>query len=354
MTIPLLLPVVALIAAPAQDQQTAPPPAPPIVAPAPVAGSAPMVAPVSPVAPPSPATDSVPASSSAAPPEFADPLFDPATANPATAGEAPFRATAVNPDRGDPLEGFNRAMFGLHQSLDKAIYRPLAMGYQHALPKPVRSGLRNFFSNLTEPVVFLNYLLQFKFGKAAETLVRFTINSTLGVGGFFDLAKTKEFNLPHRNNSFGDTLAYYGVGPGPYLFLPLVGPTTLRDVLGGPVDGAVLPVAIGKPFTDWRYQLSSGVITGLDLRAESDPELRALFGGAVDPYATLRSVWLQNRAAEVAGLRHHRIEAPTAPELDDPLRDPGTPVPPTTKTGAPELQDPLADPAASTPAATPH
>jgi phospholipid-binding lipoprotein MlaA len=347
LTIPLLLPAVALIAAPAQEQ-TAPPPAPPVVAPAPVAGSAPIVAPSPPVA------DSPAASSSAPIPEFADPLSDPETATPAAIGEAPFRATAVDPNRGDPLEGFNRAMFGLHQALDKAIYRPLAMGYQHVVPKPVRSGLRNFFSNLTEPVVFLNYLLQFRFGKAAETLVRFTVNSTLGVGGFFDIAKTKDFNLPHRNNSFGDTLAYYGVGPGPYLFLPLMGPTTLRDVLGGPLDGAVLPLAIGKPFTDWRYQVSSGVITGLDLRAESDPELRALFGGAVDPYATLRSVWLQNRAAEVADLRHHRVDVRNPSELDDPLRDPGGPTASPPESDARELQDPMADPAAPAPAEMPH
>ena len=347
MTIPLLLPAVALIAAPAQEQ-TAPPPAPPVVAPASVAGSAPIVAPAPPVA------DSPAASSSAPIPEFADPLSDPETATPAAIGEAPFRATAVDPNRGDPLEGFNRAMFGLHQALDKSIYRPLAMGYRHVVPKPVRSGLRNFFSNLTEPVVFLNYLLQFRFGKAAETLVRFTVNSTLGVGGFFDIAKTKEFNLPHRNNSFGDTLAYYGVGPGPYLFLPLMGPTTLRDVLGGPLDGAVLPLAIGKPFTDWRYQVSSGVITGLDLRAESDPELRALFGGAVDPYATLRSVWLQNRAAEVADLRHHRIDVRNPSELDDPLRDPGGPTASPPESDARELQDPMADPAAPAPAEMPH
>ncbi len=343
MTIPLLLPAVALIAAPAQDQQTVPPPVQPAAAPAPVAVPPPVA--VSPTPPP--AVDTAPVSAPAAAPELADPLLDPATVDGAS-----FKATAVDPDR-DPLEGFNRAMFGLHQALDKSVYRPLAMGYQHVVPKPVRSGLRNFFSNLTEPVVFLNYLLQFRFGKAARTLARFAINSTIGVGGLFDVAKTREFNLPHRNNSFGDTLAYYGVSPGPYLFLPLVGPTTLRDVLGGPLDGAVLPFAVGKPFTDWRYQLSSGVITGLDLRAESDPELRALFGGAVDPYATLRSVWLQNRAAEVWDLRHHR--APDGPpELDDPLRDPGTAASPAANPNAPELQDPLADPGAGAPVAAPN
>jgi phospholipid-binding lipoprotein MlaA len=120
------------------------------------------------------------------------------------------------------------------------------------------------------------------------------------------------------------------------------------------LDGAVLPLAIGKPFTDWRYQVSSGVITGLDLRAESDPELRALFGGAVDPYATLRSVWLQNRAAEVADLRHHRVDVRNPSELDDPLRDPGGPTASPPESDARELQDPMADPAAPAPAEMPH
>lgn len=348
MTFPLLLPAVALIATPAQEQ-TAPPPAPPIAVPASP------VAPSSPAAPPSPDQVSPPpAGSPAAIPEFADPLSDPEAPGSAAVGDAPFQATAVDPNRSDPLEGFNRAMFGIHQALDKSIYRPVAMGYQHVVPKPVRSGLRNFFSNLTEPVVFLNYLLQFKFGKAAETLARFTLNSTLGIGGLFDIAKTKEFKLPHRDNSFGDTLAYYGVGPGPYIFLPLIGPSTLRDVLGGPLGGAVLPFSVGKPFSDWRFQVPSGAITGLDLRAQSDRELRALFGGAVDPYATLRSVWLQHRAGEVSALRHRRIEAPSPSELDDPLRDPGASAAAPSGSGTPELQDPMTDPAAPAPAEVPH
>lgn len=321
MSFSLLLPAAALIAGPAGQPQ--------VEAPVPVI-----------LAPPPPAAQE--ASSSSAP-ELADPLSDP----PASDGDGgKTHAAASAHVRGDPFEGFNRRMFGANQSLDKAVYRPLAMGYKHVVPKPARSGLRNFFSNLTEPTVFLNYLLQLKFGKAGRTLVRFTVNSTLGVGGVFDVAKTEGINIPHRNNSFGDTLARYGVGPGPYLFLPFVGPTTLRDVLGGPVDGAVLPVAIGKPFTDWRYQVASGMITGLDLRAESDADLPALLSGAVDPYATMRSVWLQNRAAEVSALRHHKPSA----ELSDPMRDPDAPLPPS---GTPEIQDPLSDPAASVPATAP-
>jgi phospholipid-binding lipoprotein MlaA len=256
--------------------------------------------------------------------ELADPLTDPATLPPAPApgpqGHTP----------GDPLEGFNRKMFALNQALDKAIYRPAAMGYQHVVPKPVRTGLRHFFDNLGEPVVFVNDLLQLRIGRAAGTLVRFAINSTVGIGGLIDVARTKAIRLPHHRNSFGDTLAWYGVGPGPYIFLPLVGPTTLRDLLGGPFDDALVPAVLlskfaGKPFDTVPFLAANVIIPGLDLRAQADPELRALMGGAVDPYATLRSAWLQNRAAEIAGQHHPHGRPPVSPELDDPLRDPAAP-----------------------------
>jgi phospholipid-binding lipoprotein MlaA len=256
-------------------------------------------------------------------PEFADPLTDPTTLPRA----APAPAGVHHHAPGDPLEGFNRAMFGVNQTLDKAVIRPAAMGYKHILPKPIRSGLRNFFVNLSEPVVFMNYLLQLRIGKAARTLGRFTINSTVGVGGLIDVAKTRHINLPHHRNSFGDTLAWYGVKPGPYVFLPLVGPTTLRDLLGGPIDGALVPAlvalkVVGKPVDSVPFLVADVVIPGLDLRAESDADLRALLDGAVDPYATLRSAWLQERAAEVAAERHHNGQPQPAPELGDPLRDP--------------------------------
>jgi len=288
------------------------------------------------VPPPTAAGSDAAAPAADIPPELADPLVDPARQP--KPGTQP-RANHHYP--GDPLEGFNRTMFRIQLGLDKSIYRPLAMGYQHILPKPVRGGLRNFFRNLSEPVVFLNDLLQLKPGRAARTLARFTINSTLGLGGLLDVAASKG-NLPHRNNSFGSTLAYYGVHGGPYLFLPLVGPTTLRDLAGGPVDGAVLPVAVGKPFTEWRYKITSTVITGLDLRAESDPELRALFSGAVDPYATLRSVWLQNRDTEIYELHSHGRTPPPTPELEDQLRDPAAPSNPPGEPGANRLQEPIA------------
>lgn len=235
----------------------------------------------------------------------------------------------------DPFEGFNRSMYRLYQGLDRAVFRPAAFGYKSVVPKPVRSGLRNLFFHLTEPIVFLNDLLQLKPKRAIKTFARFLINSTAGVGGLFDLAKSD--GLPHRDNGLGNTLARYGVRPGPYIFLPFFGPSTLRDFAGGQADGRVLPFTIGLPFDHFELQVPRGVLGGLDLRVESDAQLKALLDGAADPYATLRSVYLQNRAAEVAEVRGE----PAAPLLDDPLADP--------------LPDPEAPPAdlAPTPAEPP-
>ena len=259
----------------------------------------------------------------------------------------PVTVRARRHAKGDPLERVNRRFYRSQERFDRALFRPAAMGYRQAVPAPVRSGLRNVFSNLREPVVFLNYLLQLKPGKAAETAVRFAINSTIGLGGLLDLAKTPKIRLPHRPNGLGNTLGYYGVKPGPYLFLPFVGPTTLRDLVGGAGDGTVLPSAVGAPFNRMEYQIPKGVVTGLDARAEADEELATLNAGAVDPYATLRSVFLQNRAGEIAQL-HGRPRASAAPaqgELDDPLADPAAGAPPPSP--APELQDPLTDPGAT-------
>lgn len=256
---------------------------------------------------------------------------------------------------GDSLEGFNRAMFGTWRVLDKAVYRPAAMAYKHVMPKPVRTGIRHVLSNLTEPLVFLNFVLQGKPRSASRTLARFMINSTIGVGGVLDVAKDKSINLPHRDNGFGTTLALYGVGPGPYIFLPFLGPSNLRDLLGTSSEGLIIPLAVGRPFNSLEYQLSTTIVGGLDLRAQSDDALKALLAGAVDPYATMRSAWQQNRAAEIEAIRRGDAAPQAAQgqsELDDPLADPAHPqdAHPQDAQPAPELSDPLEDPAAAPPA----
>lgn len=203
----------------------------------------------------------------------------------------------------DPLEGLNVKSYEVVQSLDRAFVGPMAMTYKENVPRPIRSGLRNFLRNLTEPVVFLNYLLQFKLGKAAETAGRFAINSTLGVAGLFDTAKKEPFNLPYRNNGFGYTLGFYGVKSGPFLYLPFIGPTTLRDVSGSILDMMVMPFAIGAPFNDPFYALPTTTLRLLDERAESDVEEDERIANSGDPYGAMRDAYLKRRQAEIDALR---------------------------------------------------
>lgn len=243
------------------------------------------------------------------------------SANP-RAGSSP--AQPRHHTKGDPWEGFNRKIYKFHASLDKIIFRPAALGYRSIIPKFLRTGIRHILSNLTEPIVFLNDVLQLKPKRAIRTFARFIINSTAGIGGALDIAKTAR--LPHRNNGFGNTLARYGVGPGPYLFLPFIGPTDLRDLLGGQADAVVLPASIGKPFNRFDYQVSTFVIAGLDLRAENDTGLKALLTGAADPYATLRSVYQQSRAAEIDDIKGKSATTGLEDPLVDPADTPGDPV----------------------------
>ncbi|ANY19184.1 putative phospholipid-binding lipoprotein MlaA precursor [Tsuneonella dongtanensis] len=206
------------------------------------------------------------------------------------------------PIEADPLVQLNAQTYEAIAAVDEAVIEPIAKAYGEGLPKPARKGLSNFFANLREPVVFLNDVLQLRPKRAMRTLGRFAINSTIGIGGLIDVAKKKPFKLPRRNNGFANTLGYYGVGSGPFLVLPLVGATTLRDVLGGAADNFVVPMAVGKPFTTLEYRVSSYTITSLDSRLENDAEYQRV-RASKDPYATARDTYLARRAAEIAALK---------------------------------------------------
>jgi phospholipid-binding lipoprotein MlaA len=210
---------------------------------------------------------------------------------------------------GDPLQGANLKAFGATQAVDSAVLGPVARTYKRKVPSPIRSGIHNFLYNLKEPVVFLNFLLQFKPGKAAETAGRFAINSTVGVAGVFDFAKRKPFKLPRRANGFADTLGYHGVKNGPFMFLPIVGPTTVRDLVGGFVDRLILPTTVGHPFTSVAYTAPLGVLGALDHRADFDETLKVLHDGSVDPYTASREFYLRRRQAEIDHL-HGRVVPP--------------------------------------------
>ena len=203
----------------------------------------------------------------------------------------------------DPLENVNIQAYELTRDIDKAFVEPIADVYEEDLPSPVRKGLRNFLRNLMEPVNALNYLLQLKPGKALETVGRFAINTTVGVAGLFDVAKKEPFNLPYRRNGFANPLGYYGVGPGPFLVLPLVGATTLRDLLGSGIDQSILPFAVGKPFNTPYYAIPAYTVNSLEFRIEFDERIGQI-NDSDDPYYALRESYLCNREADIAALKN--------------------------------------------------
>jgi len=238
-----------------------------------------------------------------------------APAPPARQGEIIVTGRRPSPD--DPLEDLNAKSFEVAVSVDKSLVAPIAYAYEDIMPRPVRKGLRNFLRNLGEPVVFLNFMLQLKPGKAAETLGRFAINTTLGAAGVVDIAKRKPFKLPRRDNGFANTLGYYGVKPGPYFYLPLIGPTTLRDFIGSRVDLLLLPVlptAFGKWFRKTEVVVPVWVLSELGRRIEIDDQLREI-RATRDPYLAMRTYYLQKRQAEIDALhgRGTSIKKPSLP-----------------------------------------
>lgn len=210
----------------------------------------------------------------------------------------------------DPFVAANAQSFAVTQQVDKAFVGPVSLAYKTRIPEPIRNGIRNFLNNTREPVIFLNYLLQMKPGKAAETFGRFAINTTIGGAGLFDMAKRRPFRLPRHPNGFADTMAFYGVRPGPFLFLPLIGPTTVRDAIGGGIDRLVLPFAFGTPFTEFAYGASTGTLSGLEYRSSFDEQLREIREESRDPYRTRRELYLRKRQAEIDELRGHPSEPP--------------------------------------------
>lgn len=264
---------------------------------------------------------------------------------PATAAEQPASPPPPPPSNGeivvtgrkriaaDPAEEINVASFKAVQAVDKAVIGPIATTYKDNMPRAARRGVTNVLNNLDEPIVFVNFLLQLKPGKAAETVGRFVINTTLGIGGLFDIAKRKPFHLPRRSNGLADTLGYYGVGPGPYFFLPVIGSTTLRDMLARPFDLAILPTAVGKPFNKPLFAISKTVLSSLDERANNDDLIKKLRDESADPYASTRDYYLARRKAEIEVLRGLRTS------VDDPA-------PPKRRT----KQSPVATPIADNPA----
>jgi phospholipid-binding lipoprotein MlaA len=187
----------------------------------------------------------------------------------------------------DPWEGFNRDMYAVHDSVDRAVLEPVARGYRAVTPRPLRQGVRNVLRNLRGPVIFANDLLQGQFARAGVTAARFGVNTTVGLVGVFDPASS--MGLERHDEDFGQTLAVWGVDAGPYIFVPLLGPTTVRDGAGRIVDMAFDPLtwARGENLDEWRA--ARGVATGVSTREQLIETVEDVRRDSVDPYVTLRT-----------------------------------------------------------------
>ncbi len=274
---------------------------------APVAATA-QAAPVTPAAP-APIVPAETADPAAIPVDPTAPVLPPAGQPMAPAVPNEIVVTGRGkPPRSDPLQAINAQTFEVVQAVDSAVIAPIAYGYRSIVPEPIKDGLHNVLLNLTEPIVFVNDLLQLKIGRALKTLARFVINTTLGVGGLFDVAKKKPFNIDYHVNGFAYTMGYYGIKPGPFLFLPLIGPTTVRDVIGRVLDLSLLPGIAGKPFNDPKYALASGALKSIDERLERDDMLTAIKEDCDDSYAAERTWYLVKRQAVIDGLHGREVD----------------------------------------------
>jgi phospholipid-binding lipoprotein MlaA len=190
----------------------------------------------------------------------------------------------------DPFEPMNRAIYSFNDAVDTAVIRPLAEGYRAVVPSFLRTGISNFFSNINDVLIALNNLLQGKIGTAVSDVGRVLVNTTLGVGGLFDVAS--KMGMEKHNEDFGQTLGFWGIGDGPYLVLPILGPSSLRDTLGRFVDAKGDPVGFMHDIA-WRNSLW-GART-VNQRAELLDTSRLLETASLDPYEFLRDGYLQRR-----------------------------------------------------------
>ena len=209
----------------------------------------------------------------------------------------------------DPLERMNRSVFERNQRFNHAVVYPVAKAYRNNVPEPVRDSVEAFAGNLTEPLVFANDVLQLRLQAAATTVGRFAINSTLGVAGLFDVATRQ--NLPHQSGDLGQTLYVWGMRESPYLVLPVIGPTNVRDLIGTTVEFAAMLPAGELPAGEFLEVLPTQVASTINdlgvAGSAASPftklgqvdQMEELEENSIDFYAMLRSVVSQKRQAEL-------------------------------------------------------
>lgn len=209
-----------------------------------------------------------------------------------------YNTTVYDKEIYDPFEPINRVIFKFNNVADKIVLEPAAKGYRK-LPSPIQTGLGNFFSNLRLPLVIVNQFLQGQFGNAFSSTGRLVINTTIGIAGLVDVAE--KVGLDEKEEDFGQTLATWGVGNGPYIVLPIFGPSNLRDAAGMFVTAATDPVNIylaDEGEGDLILFKTAG--TAIDQRSKIIDEVNTLRENSVDYYAAVRSSYNQNRKAAIA------------------------------------------------------
>jgi phospholipid-binding lipoprotein MlaA len=225
-------------------------------------------------------------------------------------------ATTGEPHPADPWEPGNRQVFAFNQAVDRAALRPVAKGYVAVVPKWMRTSVTNFFHNLDMPITIANQLLQGKPKQAGQDTLRFAMNTTLGIGGLFDPAS--DANLPRHDEDFGQTLGRWGVPPGPFLMLPLLGPSHVRDLPSNVFNRFL------QPFYWYNYGNERWISLGLsivDKRARLLP-LDAALARAYDPYAFIRDAYIQRRLYQVwDGNIPERFLPPEADDFEDDFED---------------------------------
>jgi len=216
----------------------------------------------------------------------------------------------------DPFEGANRAIFKFNDTVDQNVIHPIVKGYRFVVPKEARNGLGNFLRNLQSPVIFANQVLQGDIEGAGNVLLRATINTFVGFGGLFDFAGKE--GLPHEGEDFGQTLATWGLDHGPYLVVPLLGPSSARDSVGYIVDGYADPLRwyLFNTDNEGLYYTRFG-LGYLNARDELMDVLEDLRKSSIDYYASTRSIYYQRRDALVKDKNPDDAVAVSIPDYDD-------------------------------------
>ncbi|MGF6721567.1 phospholipid-binding lipoprotein MlaA [Paraburkholderia sp. GAS41] len=246
---------------------------------------------------------------------------------------------ATGPDRkpGDPLEPMNRQIFKFNDALDRTIAQPVARGYQKVTPQPVRQAISNFFSNLGDVGNAVNNILQLKITDATEDIMRFVMNSTFGLGGLLDFAT--QAGLPKHHEDFGLTLGRWGVPAGPYLVLPLFGPSSVRDSTSYIVDFRFSVIHYLKPAVRNPMYIAQFISARSDLLGASD----LLQAAALDQYSFVRDAYTQQRASMLRGSSTNTAPLPNYGDPDAPGGAGAAPAPGASgaaPAGLPDYSDP--------------